>query len=160
MVIKNNLEYAKAKLIYIIIIALFIVFVAWSLIHGIPDKDYNTVYIAGLLLLTYIFKILKNENYIYYSDKGNDLLIRYMFSHPLLNKRKAIKFPKKILADYEIKTSLLGLKKELKLFVKTKNGVIAYDYISISALSYKDLKSIEENLKKQIVFNKVPNLRK
>ncbi|MBU0766124.1 MAG: hypothetical protein KJ607_14975 [Bacteroidetes bacterium] len=73
-------------------------------------------------------------NYIYFSDEGQKIVLRY-FSLSIISKEKrAIEIPKKEFSGYEILHSFFNKRMEIILLQKRKTGIAKYPPVSITAL--------------------------
>ncbi|MDK2977436.1 MAG: hypothetical protein PWP52_150 [Bacteroidales bacterium] len=88
------------------------------------------------IIITYII----NYQYIFYSDEGDKIILKYVSLRPFNNKRNAIEIFKRNYSGYKICKSFLNLKEEIIFFVQTPNGVAKYPPISIAALTPKQKK--------------------
>jgi hypothetical protein len=116
--------------------------------HNLLFKSFP--FIIGILILTYIFFLIRKSDYFYLEYIGNKIIIRYYRAHPFLRNYKAIEIQKVYFFDYEIKKSLLGLRRNLQIMVKTPKGKFKYPPLSISLLNkeqYLDLIKILDKLK-------------
>jgi len=102
------------------------------------------VTIVYILIIT--FSRMRFLNFISYTDEGDKIQIRYHPIHPLVQKKNVIKIPKIGLAFYEIKSSMLGLKKTLIIGQKVKGKVAKYPPIGISALNPKEIDLLRKHL--------------
>ena len=154
MVLNNELNSAKINLAYIISAFLFAVSVAMSFVVTIPSERIIMLIILGACLLGYLFLHVLKLNYIYYSDSGDRLIIRYFNIHYGMRKKHSIEMVKHTLEKYELKKSVFGLKKTLVLYQKTNKGVAQYPGVYISALPKAQCDKVEKSLMKQIMLNR------
>lgn len=156
MVIKNEVNAAKINIAYVLSIGIAVIVFGLS---WIPYPEFINVRPYGILisLLLFAFHIvllLFNLNYIHYSDGSNIIRIRYFNIHFLLRKKMAIEIAKNVLAGVQVKKSLLGLRKDLILFQKTKNTITRYPPVGISALSRGQVEQLEKQLQMHVLNNK------
>jgi hypothetical protein len=81
-------------------------------------------------------------NYIYFSNIGDQIVLRY-FSMSFFNKKKnSIEIPRDRFSGYIFKESLGGLKKKIILIQRVKDLDAKYPPVSISALKKDDIKKL------------------
>ena len=154
MKVDNRLNTAKLKIFYMIMLGVIFSLLAY---YFFEDKDadkiiYKSVpFVIGLLVLTYFSFLIRKSNYFYLEYIGKKITIRFYTAHPIFRNYKAIEIQKTYFYDYEIKKSLLGLRKDLQIAVKTPKGKFKYPPLSISLLNkeqYQKLIKILDELKK------------
>lgn len=109
----------------------------------------------GLFMLYFLYLFLRDYNYIYYSDTGDKLILRYFRLRPLDNKKSAIEFKKSELHQFELQRTFFNLNESLVIFRKTQKGVAKYPPVSLTAIGKQDREKLLSSLKKLIVANKV-----
>ena len=126
MVFDNKKTVVRIYLWKMIQAIVTVVLLIGIMVSGWFEKDvlgvskYQWVILFTLLyLVMVVFARLRKLNYIYFSDEGDKILIRYYPIHPLVQKKKAIQIPKIGMAEYDIRSASLHLA-ELKLtFLKS-----------------------------------------
>ena len=103
--------------------------------------------VAGVYLLLVILSWVRGMNYFYFDDRGDKIIIRYYPIRPMGRKKKAIQIPKISLAGFEIKRTLLGLRKILILKQHVKKRVAKYPPIAITSLTPQELEILEKHLR-------------
>lgn len=106
--------------------------------------------LTGIYILAVIYNYIRDYHYIYFSDEGNKLILRYYSMRPLSQAKRSIEIPKGTLSRYELKSSLLGLRQKLILFQKVKGGVYKYPGVSITALAEEEKKKLLQALRLQL----------
>lgn len=161
MVINNqkqavNLRIRKSIALLGLIISIGLIYFANILPHSTFGLSRNeiTLTIIILFVLFFLFHFIRNHNYIYYSDTGNKLILRYFSLRPLEDKKHSIEFNKAQLYKYEIRSSLLGLNKSIILYSRTPGGIAKYPPVSITALTRSDEEKILASLQKNILASK------
>ncbi len=114
---------------------------------GLERKDLILI-TAGLYLLIIIILYLLDLNYIYFSDDGDQIVVRYYPMRPFARKKKAVQIPRISLAGFEIKKTLFGLRKSLVLKQRTKKGIATYPGIGITALNSKETEALIAELRR------------
>jgi len=105
-------------------------------------------FLAGLLLIS-IF----NFQYIHIGLKNNKLVIRYYSVFSVSRSYETIEIPVENLRKISVKKLLFGLKWDLRLIVKIREGIAEYPPLSLSALSFKDRRNLISRLKLLIGAN-------
>jgi len=108
------------------------------------------IFVTLIYIILVIIARLRLLNYFYFSDEGDKILIRYYPIHPLVQKKNAIQIPKIGLAGYDIKSSMMGLKKVILFKQKVKGSVASYPPIGITALNKKETDLLKEQLGKYL----------
>jgi hypothetical protein len=106
------------------------------------DK-YEWAMIAGAVyLLISIAESILELNYIYFSNEGDKIVLRY-FSMSFFNKKKnSIEIARERFRGYILKKSLGGLKKKIILIQLIKNVDAKYPPVSLSALNKEQLSGL------------------
>jgi len=111
-------------------------------------KYHLAAFFAAIYLAIAIFEFILEPFYIFFSDEGENLIIRY-FSTGYFNKKKqVIQIPKKSFTGYDIETSVFGLKKKLVLKQRFKSGEAKYHAISISLMNKNQQEMLVTSLDK------------
>jgi hypothetical protein len=116
---------------------------------GIPKYQW-VILVTLVYVVIIIFSHLRQLNYFYFSDAGDKLLFRYYPIHPLVQKKKAVQVPKIGLSGYEIRDSMMGLKRVLVLRQKVKGKVATYPPIGITTLNKNELEQLKVQLNKYV----------
>lgn len=115
----------------------------------LPLEGYQfAILITLFFLLVAFFWYGKNYSYFSFDNTGENIIIKYFRITPKIfqTKPKMIRIPKSSFAKYTIKTSFMGARKALFLFQKTKQGIVKYPPIYITALSPDEIKKLESAL--------------
>ena len=157
MVFDNKKTVVRIYLWKMIQAIVTVVLLIGIMVSGWFEKDvlgvskYQWVILFTLLyLVMVVFARLRKLNYIYFSDEGDKILIRYYPIHPLVQKKKAIQIPKIGMAEYDITSSAMGLKKTIILRQKVKGKIATYPPIGITALSRTEIDLLEKHLDKYV----------
>ncbi len=146
MIIDNRLATAKLKIIYMIMLAMLFALGSFFIF----EEENALIYPIALIVVVYVFYLLRRSDYFYLEYSGNKLTIRFYTAHPFLRKYQAIEIPKAYFFDYEIKSSLLGYFQTVRFIVKTPKGRFNYPPLSITLLNKEqkeNLRQILEELK-------------
>jgi hypothetical protein len=102
--------------------------------------------VAAIYLFIVAINFVRDMNYFYYSDNGPTIIIRYYPLRPLGRHRRSIEIPKTGFAGYEIRKTMLGLKKILILMQIVKKSTAKYPPISITSLTREELSMLTGQL--------------
>jgi len=162
MVINNqkqavSLKIQKTLALLILVIAIGLIYFTNVLAHGAFGFNMDQIagFIVGLFILYFLYHILRDHNYIYYSDTGNKFILRYFSLRPLADKKKSIEFNKKELHKFELRRSLLGFRESIIIYRQTPKGIAKYPPVSITALSKPDKEKMMASLQKLILAGQV-----
>jgi hypothetical protein len=129
-----RIQKSLAILVFIILIGLiYFVDIIPKGLFGLTRNETAMVLII-LFVVFFLFHYLRNHNYIFYSDTGDNFILRYFSLRPLHDKKNAIEFNKREFENYEIKRSLAGFNESVIIYRKTSKGVAKYPPVSITAL--------------------------
>ena len=145
------------KLMYIMVFALIAIvstiFLADTFdvpVFGVTRESYILA-VTGIYILINIYRFSLNLNYVYFSDAGGKIIIKYYSLRPFMQKRQTVEIPKGSLFRFEIKKSMFGQKKTLVLFQMIKNKIARYPEISLSALNDIEIGRIKGSLKSMAI---------
>jgi len=142
------LNAAKANMFFLVFGIGALISALISGVVGEFSRDPWTIVVPIILALLYGFMHLLKLNYIWFSDDGDKILIRFYYVHPYMRKKKAYQIPKNALEDFDIKISYGGLRKDLILYQRHGKEIITYPTLGISLLNDKQLKEIDLLLRK------------
>ena len=115
----------------------------WGIARGFWIVFFCVIWVSVIL-----YHRLSSPYYIYYSDKGNKITLRYFPVKPFNQKKHSIEIPKSKFVKFEIvKGSTYN---SLVLYQNFKKGVGKYPPISLSALSKENLKAVKSSLNQHI----------
>ena len=147
---KNIIMYRLGQLfVTIFFVVLFSILFATDLVKaplaGLDKKD-----IALLLLAAYILFMMYHYfidlNYIYFSDDGPNIILRY-YSVKIFSKRHhSIEIPKNQFTGYKIQHRLLRLKPMITLYLKVSKGAGKFPPVSLASLNRDQLRDVMESL--------------
>lgn len=114
-----------------------------------PIGFYKNYIAVGIVLiyvsLLYYFYML-DLNYIYYSDEGGKIILRYYSLRTINSGYKSIEIPKKNFVKYHIERSFFNLKEKLILYQRMQKGLAKYPPVSISALKLEERDRLKQSL--------------
>jgi len=103
------------------------------------DKSLFVISISVIYILYSIVTYILNYNFFSFSNDNDSYIFKFVSLRPFDSEKKTIILRKNSFRGIKIKESFFKLRKEIILFTETKNGVVSYPSISISALSKKNI---------------------
>jgi len=100
--------------------------------------------LAALLIVMLIFNRMLNFSFMRIQLENNFVIIRYYSLFAFERDYQSIEFPVASLRQVVVKKYLFGLKWDLHLIVKLKQGLANYPPISLSALPFSDREKLVE----------------
>jgi len=104
-------------------------------------------FVAGLFLLGVLVISILNFQFIRITEERNKLILRYYSVFSFNRTYQSIEIPLEHLRKVEVFKVLFGLKWDIRLTVKIRQGIADYPLVSLSAVSFKDRKKIIEHLR-------------
>jgi hypothetical protein len=106
-------------------------------------EQYRIVVILGifLLLMTLLARLL-NFNFVRVQIENGKLIIRHYALYSVDRDYESIEFPIASLRHAKVKKYFFGLKWDLHLTVKLKQGLASYPPVCLSAVPFSDRKKI------------------
>lgn len=133
--------------------ALFVVYMLLAYFDGIlgrvvPSSTLTlmTIAIVFLYLLTILWPLLRKYKYIYFTNDGKSIILRWYSIGLILGESKSIEIPKESFAGCEITQKLWGFYKYITLYQIFQNHRAAYPPVAITSLSSKQIRIITEAL--------------
>jgi hypothetical protein len=117
---------------------------------GMSDTTW-TLILLGVYLLYAFYPMYLNYQYIYYSDEGENIILRYFTAGIIGGKKNSIEINKKAFSGYKTESGLFGLTRSIILFQKFREGVAKYPQVHISALSREEWKKIMRSLDQNVI---------
>ena len=142
MVINKKELSARIKLGVMLISLVLIALVVTSLIFSWSKNHLLEYILAGVYILFITFVFIKNYNYVYYNSDGPKIIIRYIPLRPLAAGNYSVEIPRRDFVKAELKTSFLGLSKNLLLYVRSSQGVAKFKPVSLTIMSKKEINEI------------------
>jgi hypothetical protein len=109
-----------------------------------------TLLLAGLYLMYAFFPMYLNYQYIYFSDEGENIIVRYFTAGIVGGKKNSIQISKKTFSGFKVTKKLGGLIQSITLFQKFREGIAKYPPVFISALTKEERTKILRSLNQQI----------
>ncbi len=112
---------------------------------GLSDREW-TMILAPIYLFLVFLPVILNYQYIRFSDDGDFIVFRYFTSGIFGGRKNSVEINKATFTGYKIEKSYLGLRQNLILYQKFKEGVAQYPPIYISILTKKEKSKIFRSL--------------
>ena len=109
-------------------------------------KDYFLILFISLYIIVNLIRLAMRYSYFYFDDETPNLIFRFFHLVPFGAKRLAFSIPKKAFHDFKVVKKIFGFRKDLILYQKNKEKIIAYPPISLTAVSKKDTKLLLSRL--------------
>jgi len=153
MTFDNKKTSYKIYLRKLLIAILFTIVIVVFLASGWFDKPmlglskYIFILLAAVVYVMIILvNFIRDLNYFYFSDNGPNIIIRYYPLRPLSRSKRSVEIPKAGYAGFEIRRTMLGLRKVLILKQIIKKTTARYPAISITSLTGEELSMLTRQL--------------
>jgi hypothetical protein len=145
-ILKKYLQAFILAIVFVVVISvLLITYIYEDQLFGLT-KYHLAIIFAALYVLYMVFNNLRQFYYIYFSDSGDRIVLRYFPMGVFTSKKNSIEIAKNEFVGYEIKKQLFGLREKLILKARTGRGLAKYPPVSLTALNHKE----KENLFKAL----------
>jgi len=135
-----------------IIFPLLIVLILLTSWFDNPDgelsKYHLVIAISAVYFVVSLFNYLRNPYFIFFSDGGEMLILRYYPLSIFNHKKNSIEIPKTQFLKFELNKFFFGMEEKLIVYQNYRNKIAKYPPISLSALSKKDRERILAALQK------------
>jgi hypothetical protein len=101
---------------------------------GLDDTIW-TLILIGLYLLNSIYPMVRNFQYVSFSDEDENIVFRYFFAGIVGGKKNSISINKQTFAGYKAETEYFGLRRSITLFQKVGKNIAKYPPVHISAIT-------------------------
>ncbi len=110
-------------------------------------QQFEILFILAIILVAALVLIrILNLSFVRIQHENNKLMIRFYSLFAVDRNYESIEFPVASLRRVKVKKYLFGLKWDLHLFVKLKQGMASYPPICLSAIPFGDRKKLVELL--------------
>ena len=134
------------KMFVIIVFALLVMVTAALLTVDIVVKLVICGALSVLFLTFYWYQYNMKYTYFYFSNNGKNLIFKFYSMQFFFGKPRTVEVAKINFEKYEIVTDFFGKRDSLVLFQKTPKGIAKYPPISLTLLSKKQKKELEQAL--------------
>jgi len=139
MTFHNGKKIVVFRLLSLITTALFVIYMLLAYFAKViktPSHllDLITVVITVLYLLSILWPVIWQYKYIYFSDDGRMIIMRWYSVGLISGESKSIEIPKEVFAGYEITEKYLGLFHYITLYQNYQNRRAGYPPVVINAL--------------------------
>jgi len=104
---------------------------------GMSDTTW-TLLLVGLYLIYAFLPMILNYQYIYFSDDGENIVLRYFTAGIAGGRKNSIEINKTAFSGYKAESRFFGMIQSLTLFQKFQEGTAKYPPVYISALSKEE----------------------
>ncbi|MBN2213774.1 MAG: hypothetical protein JW723_05970 [Bacteroidales bacterium] len=145
-VYRKKLRSFYSTLFFLVVIgALLVTNIYYGEVAGV-DKYELSIILACIYILSILYSTIRNYQYIFYSDEGDKIILRFFSFSFFARKKSSIEIRKTDLAGYQINRHFFSLRENLILYQKTKKGTAKYPPVSITALSGSEKKGMLHSL--------------
>jgi len=110
------------------------------------DKTWYLIALALFYIGVSVYNILLKPNFVYFSDNGDKLILRYYPARIFNQKKNSIEIPKQNFVSWETERFFFGTCEMLFLKGKYKTGVARFPGVSLSAVNSRDREKIKSTL--------------
>lgn len=134
MIINNKETATRIKFGYSLFFLIYLsLLVASLIITFLPDYLFEII-LTIICISSFIIYLVIGYNYIYFSNEGNKVILRYQALNPFITNPKSIEIDKNVFVRHEVKETFFGLKKSVVLYQKSPNGIAKYPPVGINSL--------------------------
>jgi hypothetical protein len=112
---------------------------------GLSEVAWTAILVIIWLLIA-LMPLIRNHQYISYSDEGDKIVLRYFTTGLIGGKKNSVEINKSSFSGYKTDSKMFGLIKSITLFQKYKEGVAKYPPVYISSLSRNERENIIKSL--------------
>ena len=150
MVIDTKVEAStlrKTKTFVIIVYVLLVVVTAAFIRIDTAYKFLICGTLSVFYLLFYWFQYNMKYTYFFFSNNSNNLVFRFYAMQLFWGKPRTIEIPKNSFLRHEIVIDFFGKRESLVLYQKVQKGIAKYPPISLTLMSKKQKKELEQALR-------------
>ncbi len=138
------------KFLTTVILTLLVIAIGFTDYFKTPVLGIDRVYYLIALAIFYIGIIVYNfflkANFVYFSDNGDKIILRYYPIRIFNQKKNSIEIPKQNFVSWEIEKFFFGTFEMLYLHGKFKTGVARYPGVSLSVVNKRDREKMKAAL--------------
>jgi hypothetical protein len=141
-ILKKNLQAFILAIIFVVFISLLLITDIYEdQLFGLT-KYHLAIIFSSVYVFYMLFNTLRQFHYIYFSDAGDKIILRYFPMGVFTYKKHSIEIGKSEFVGYEKVVQLFGFREKLILKVKTPKGVAKFQPVSITALNKEEKESL------------------
>jgi hypothetical protein len=133
-IISLRLRGFVATIIFLIYIVLIYVGRVIRFPIGNIQESPATIVLSIVYIFIIILPFFLRKMYIYYSDDGENIVIRYFYAGMITGKKNSVVIKKETFAGYSIKKGFMGTFPSIVMTQRIKQGIAKYPPICISSL--------------------------
>lgn len=153
MTLDNGKRLVSFRILSLITTVLFVVYMLLAYFAKIlgrymPSDTLNliTIIISALYLSSVLWPVIWQYKYIYFSDDGNSIILRWYSVGLISGESKSIEIPKNAFAGFEKSKKYFGFYSYITLYQYFQNRRAGYPPVIITALKNRQIKKIIEAL--------------
>lgn len=131
------------------LVILLIIFLPWFDDSELWLSKYHVIIlISAIYIAVNWINYLKRPNFVFYSDHGEMIIVRYYPVSMFTSRKNSIEIPKKQFVKYELQPFLFRTQRKLILTQNFRGKEARYPAISLSALDKEDREKMLQSLDK------------
>lgn len=149
MTIGNSRSIISLRIKLFAATVLFIVYIVlayFAKIIKFPFLGLSDNWVTFIMIVLYIawliYPMVLNYQYIWYSDEGDKIIVRYFVAGIIGGKKNSIEINKSHYAGYRSEKRFFGLIQSVILFQHLKGGIAKYPPVYISLLGSEERKKL------------------
>ena len=147
---KNIFKLWIRKFIEAIILTLLIIVFGFSdffknPVLGLHNSVYIIITVAAYLTII-LSDLIKKPNYVYFSDNGDKIILRFYPVRIFNSKKSSIEIPKQSFVSWEVEKFFFGRYELIFLTGNYKTGIVRFPGVSLSAVNPEDREKIKSVL--------------
>lgn len=153
MTFNNGKRIVVFRLLSLISTVIFVIYMLLAYFAAILGRHMSseqititTVAVTTVYILIISWPAIRQYKYIYFTDDGRSIVLRWYTIGLLSGESKSIEIPKEFFAGYEITRKVRGLFSYITLYQVFQGRKGSYPPVSVTALGSKEIKKITEAL--------------
>ncbi len=150
---KNTLKIWLQKLVATVVFTPVLMVILFSRTFREPvlGVDRNFYILAAILLYGGLlaWHLIRRPAYVFFSDNGEKIILRYYPVRALNRKKSSVEIPKDQFVKYEVKKFFPG-GETIILYRRLPKGVARYPGVSLSIMNKADRKKLKEALSQYV----------
>ncbi len=129
--------FAATVLLLIYIVLAYVAKLIKFPVLGMNDTAWTLILVGCYFIIAFLPMFLSYQ-YIFFSDDGDSIVIRYFFSGMVGGRKNSVEISKKTFSTYKIDSKFFGLKQSIILYQRYREGIAKYPPIYISVLKREE----------------------